>query len=333
LTLVTSGVNTNGNGIAFGANLTVGTVNDRVSNLTVLQTNTVSDFAFRYALGTIAVTAGGSITMVQSGETGSGGFLFNQGSSMVAGGSISLTASGKTRLSSLNLKDMTLTAAGNVTVTQTASATATTVFGIVIEKTNITAGGDITLSQLGTITVTGNEGIRFLSSTTGPADRSTLTAGANRAINLIAKSGIKLGVVDNFAFAGASRLVMNLGSSTITSFDAAGAALPAGSGLTLNAAGMAVFYTSATTGNNAKIAVGNGSFTFVNDKSSVTSDVTLTNTTTAADATNGWGTTATYGGSAGERTIGGLTITGTDDAALQGTGVRYGGVVKIQGIG
>ena len=331
LTLVTSGNSTN-NGIAFGANLTVGTVNDRVSNLTLLQTNTVSEFGFRYFVGIIAVTAGGSITMVQSGDAGWGAVNFQPGSSMVAGGSISLTASGKAGQSSLSLKDMTLTAAGNVTVTQTASATATNGFGIAIEKTNITAGGDITLSQLGTITVSGKEGIRFLSSSTSPADRSTFTAGANRAITLTAKSGIKLGYVDNFTFAGASRLVMNLGSSTITSFDAAGGAVAAGNGSTLNAAGMDVFFTGATTGNNAKFAVGAGSFTFVNDLSSRTTEVTLSNTTTAADVTNGWGTTATYGGSAGNRTIGGLTITGSRDAALQGTGVRYGGVVKIQGV-
>ncbi|MCX8506638.1 MAG: hypothetical protein ORN98_08510, partial [Alphaproteobacteria bacterium] len=76
----------------------------------------------------------------------------------------------------------------------------------------------------------------------------------------------------------------DLGSGKMT-----GNALAPAGGYTLNAKNMDVYFTGKTTGNNATIDVGNGSFSFVNDKRSVTALTTLTSSTTNADIGSGLG--------------------------------------------
>ncbi|MCX8501413.1 MAG: hypothetical protein ORO03_06950, partial [Alphaproteobacteria bacterium] len=97
-----------------------------------------------------------------------------------------------------------------------------------------------------------------------------------------------------------------------------------GGTFTLTANGQNLYYTGATTGNSGTIAVGSGSFTFVNDQRSVTTAKTLNNSSTAAAD---WGTglgTLTSGTASG-----GLTVTGTN---INNQGVVYGSTVEIQGI-
>ena len=109
--------------------------------------------------------------------------------------------------------------------------------------------------------------------------------------------------------------------------------IPTG-GYSLKANGLDVYYTGAITGHNATIVVGSGSFTFVNDRRQITSAVSLSNSTTATEATNGYGTAPAFGTAGSDTTLGGLTISGSGGAArLQGLGVAYGGAVTISGVG
>ncbi|MCX8501386.1 MAG: filamentous hemagglutinin N-terminal domain-containing protein, partial [Alphaproteobacteria bacterium] len=100
---------------------------------------------------------------------------------------------------------------------------------------------------------------------------------------------------------------------------------------TITAAGMAVFLTSATTGNSASIHVGNGSFTFVTDLRTVTSRVTIDNNTDASSQTIGWGTG--IGSLESGTPLGGLTVTTTGAVStINNQGVVYGGAVQIGNI-
>ena len=64
----------------------------------------------------------------------------------------------------------------------------------------------------------------------------------------------------------------------------------------------------------------------MSDQSSLTAPATLTNITTLGDlGLEG----VVFGGTVGRRTVAGLTVTGSRDAALSGLGVQFGGTVII----
>ena len=316
LILVTSG-GTAGYGVKFDTNLTVGTVNDRVSNLTILQYNPI-EYDGILISSSIVVTAGGSITMVQAGASNNLNGIATRGqSSIAAGGDLSLTSTGTSFQGSMVLFNTTLDANGDITLTQAATAN-TVQSGISLSNVKLAARGNISLNQLGN-TGTGL-GIELSASTTALSDRVELNAGFGKSISLSAKNGIALKTANNFKLTGGSRVVVNLGTSVITSSSGT---------YTLNAAGMDVLYSGPLSGNNATIAVGGGSFTFVSDQSTVTDSTTIGSTTTLA--TLGLGSVS-YAGVSGARTLAGLTITGSSDAAIKGIGVRYGGTVIINGV-
>ena len=106
-----------------------------------------------------------------------------------------------------------------------------------------------------------------------------------------------------------------------------------GGAFTLTASGQNVFYSGAVTGNSGTIAVGAGQFLNFTDHSTITTEVTLDNSTLATDATKGWSVRSFTANEA--RTSysgGGMTITTASASALVGNGVKFGGTVDIQGI-
>ncbi|MCX8501524.1 MAG: hypothetical protein ORO03_07510, partial [Alphaproteobacteria bacterium] len=97
---------------------------------------------------------------------------------------------------------------------------------------------------------------------------------------------------------------------------------------TLDASGLDVYFTGNTSAHSATIAVGGGSFTFVNDKRDTTTETVLGNTTIAS--VGGLGNFTLSGGSG---TLGGLTVTTSGTAStINKQGVVYGGVVTINGV-
>ncbi|MCX8500844.1 MAG: hypothetical protein ORO03_04010, partial [Alphaproteobacteria bacterium] len=94
-------------------------------------------------------------------------------------------------------------------------------------------------------------------------------------------------------------------------------------GKSLTASGVDFQFSGATSGHSVKIAVGAGSFTYVYDHRSITTATTIDNSSLLA---------ASFGGTVGNRTIAGLTVTGSSDLALQGLGLIAGGAVILDGI-
>ena len=260
------------------------------------------------------LTAATAMTLIQSGSATGDGFRVI-GSTLTAATVMSLIQSGNATGVGIRVDTSTLTAATAMTLIQSGN----TQTGIYVISSKLTAGGDLSLLQTGTLRY--DTGIRFEAAGTGANQAVTLAAGNSNFVTLKTNNNyLYLYTNDNFAVT-SGRVRIDLGTGGIYS----------SSNYTLKATGLDVFYTGSTTANSAKIAVGSGSFTFVNDKRSVTSAVSLTNTTTATEATNGWGAAPTYGGVANARTLGGLTITGSNDTAIQGLGVVYGGTVLIFG--
>ncbi|MCX8501488.1 MAG: hypothetical protein ORO03_07330, partial [Alphaproteobacteria bacterium] len=302
LTLVSNGAGINYNdnmlnvtrGIVIHVGLTVGSVGDGKSDLSLVQQGNVAGAGVLVAANLLARR---DLSILASGTPSNSGIQAT-GFTLEAGRDISLVSSGKI-------------------------GTGTNAFAILLQSSILSATGSISLVQLGTASA--EKGIQF---NANAAAGVSLTAGAGKTVSLTAKSGITLVNTDNFVVSGASRLELDLGSSTMTSINSAGG-LATGSGHTLSASGMAVTYSGATTGNNATIAVGSGSFTFVSDKSAVTDLTTIGASTSLADLGLG---SVSYSGASGARTLGGLTITGSNDALIQGIGVKYGGVVTIDGI-
>ncbi|MCX8500491.1 MAG: hypothetical protein ORO03_02175, partial [Alphaproteobacteria bacterium] len=97
-----------------------------------------------------------------------------------------------------------------------------------------------------------------------------------------------------------------------------------------------VYYTSATSGNAANIAVGGGSFTFVNNKRSTTTATTLTDSSTSSVWGTGLGTMSlTTVGTIKSASGGGLTIetnAAATASAVNQQGVVFGGLVTVDGV-
>ncbi|MCX8501145.1 MAG: hypothetical protein ORO03_05575, partial [Alphaproteobacteria bacterium] len=269
----------------------------------------------RWIEGTgVGVTAASGLTATTGASTFSGDLtLVSTGAGFNTGGGLAAI-----------LVAVNLTTAGDLTLIETASATAT--FGIQINSATLTAGGNLTVINNGT-----NGIILQASANTGV----NLAAGSNNWVKLqTVVTGVTLSTANSFSVTSGS-LRLDLGKlGALTSSGA-------GSPYTLNAIGRDVYFTGSTSGNSAKIAVGSGSFTFVNDRRSVTADTTLDSTTTPTTATIGWGSgiswTAgtpvlainTYNSSAGV----GLTVTTTGSAStINNQGVVYGGKVIVNGV-
>ena len=166
------------------------------------------------------------------------------------------------------------------------------------------------------------EAAKMIVSGTGSSFSGGLTLVGNGSGDLELKTNLKTagdlllvqsgtGAITAITASGTS-LWLNLGSGRLRS-----------SGKTLTANGVDFQFSGATSGHSATIAVGSGSFAYVYDHRAITSATTLDNSSIFA---------ASYGGTAGNRTIAGLTVTGSSDSALQGHSAIYGGAVTIDGI-
>ncbi|MCX8502352.1 MAG: hypothetical protein ORO03_11820, partial [Alphaproteobacteria bacterium] len=169
-------------------------------------------------------------------------------------------------------------------------------------------------TNLGAITNTGTVGVSIKNAKGLTVEGITLDGGTG-GVSILAED-------KNISLSGAvtvkgSYLRLDLGDTGILG------------GSTITANGLAVYYTGATSGNSATIAVGSGSFTFVNDKRSVTTAKTLNNSSTATEWGTGLGTLAS-----GTASASGLTVTTSGDAStINNQGVVYGSTVNIQGVG
>ncbi|MCX8500378.1 MAG: hypothetical protein ORO03_01585, partial [Alphaproteobacteria bacterium] len=286
--------------IGIVAGLTVGAVNDGRSDLLLQQRAPHAQTAIEIFA---PVTVGRDLTVLAESSSGQHG-IFIKTYSVTVGRNLTLVKHGNfgvaITIGGISLESVTISAGGTVSLVQTA--------GVGVGAIGI---GVINISQ--TVSISAAQGISFKT--------------ANAKLTLISHTVLITASLTS------PRVRLDLGSAPISSIDGQGevATTP---GNTMNALGADVYLTSATSGNNATIAVGSGSFTLVNDKRTATAPVEITNTTTASEATNGWGAAPTYGAFAnGSTSLGGLTISGTGgQTSLQGLGVVYGGNVKISGM-
>ncbi|MCX8502149.1 MAG: filamentous hemagglutinin N-terminal domain-containing protein, partial [Alphaproteobacteria bacterium] len=289
-----------------GADLSVTDQSSFTGSLTLVGSG-IDSLGVRVTAG-LRTGNGGDLSLVQIGTT-LGSAIF-AGGQPTAAGALTLTQLGSSGGRGISVSaDLGLSAGGNLTLTQVGSAAFE---GISVFQSSLNAGGDLSVVLSGTAG-SGWDGIALNSFGTGAAEVVAFAAGSDRLVTLKTfHQTLSMNGDDNYSVSG-GKLRIDLGKGAVISD--AGA-------YSLKALGMAVYFTGATTGNSAKIAVGSGSFTFVNDRRSVTSAVTLTNSTTEADATSGWGSLPS---------VAGLTVTGTGD--LNGLGVVYGVTVTIDGVG
>ncbi|MCX8501759.1 MAG: hypothetical protein ORO03_08730, partial [Alphaproteobacteria bacterium] len=359
-------------GILLNASVTVGSHNDGLSDLSLVELGSGHSMGIHAPSG-LTLQAGGDIMMVQTGVAENIGIALFGTSALPlflkAGGDIYLNQAGKGRHKGIEVADATLATRGTVTVIQsgtvvqesaitllntavkadgaiTVSQLGSSSNGIRAEASSFTAGGDLTLQQLGSLT--GNPATSGIvlyataptNSVTPPITHYkgvTLTAGRQNSVTLRTMSqSLQLTNGGDFRVSGA-RLRIDLGSGVMRSISDTPTTPP--SPLVLNAAGMAVYYTGAKTGNLGAIAVGNGSFSFVNDLRAVTATVTLDRDTIATTATSGWGsgisfTAGTAAAGVTPYSGGGLTVsTSGADTTVKNQGVVYGGNVILNGVG
>ncbi|MCX8501052.1 MAG: hypothetical protein ORO03_05095, partial [Alphaproteobacteria bacterium] len=317
-----------GLGVVYG-----GTVN--IQGVTAASTTGVNNLRYIEGTGVLvstpttpadltAATGGstfsGSLTLVGNGAGISyggytAGVLIWANLTTSNGGDLSLVSTGTTTGLGIYAGSSTLTAGGAMILTQSGSAVS---YGIYADSSTLTAGGDLSLLQTGTVG-SAYAGIILHANGTGVSNAVSLTAGglATHWITLKTNNqGVLLFDADNFRF-NRARLRIDLGTGTIISKDNSGTLLTAGNGFTLDATGLDVFYTGASTGNNAKIKA--GSFTVV---TTATGNQTLAAAGTATvptglTVTDSAGTVLTTIG-VGYATTGVLTIDGTTSA-----GYRY----------
>ncbi|MDI9408117.1 MAG: filamentous hemagglutinin N-terminal domain-containing protein [Candidatus Pacebacteria bacterium] len=330
LTLVSTGATTpTAFGIWVTTNLTVGDTVANTGNLNLIQNGVVTTHGIFF--NSLTAMVGGDLTVTMNGHAKNQFGILIDNSTVSTGGAMTLTQSGSAEINGIYVVNSTLTTtSGKMNLTQSGSVRW---HGIVAISSTLMAATDLSLIQSGTVGV-GFSGIWLASQAgSGVGKAMTFTAGANSFVTLKTNNNVlSLNNVDNFVVT-AGRVRIDSGTGVMISWDnVSGTALSAGNGYTLKASGLDVFYTGATTGNNAKFDVGSGSFVNLTDRSNITTAVTLDNSTQASDATKGWSVMGFTPNAARTRySGGGLTITTAGPSALVGNGVKFGGTVDIQG--
>ncbi|MDI9408515.1 MAG: filamentous hemagglutinin N-terminal domain-containing protein [Candidatus Pacebacteria bacterium] len=334
LILVASGGGTgvggnSGTGIDIKQNLTTGVAGDKTSNLTLIQSGSVTGYGIN-AYGT-TLTAGGAMTLTQSGSAGSEG-IYASNSTLRADGAMTLTQSGSAGSDGIHARSSTLTVGGAMTLTQSGSAGRDGIYaqystltaggamtltqsgragsdGITASESTLTAGTDLSLIQSGTVESRIFDGIKFDS----PFGTLNFAAGANGFVTF-KTNGQKLSLngADNLVVT-RGRVRIDLDTGAMVSRDSYRSIIAvAANQYNLNATGLDVFYTGATTGNSAKIDVGSGNFIWVKANSgAATIDSTYIIPT--------------------RPTITGLTVTTSGSGTSNRVGVAYDGAVTISG--
>ena len=182
-----------------------------------------------------------------------------------------------------------------------------------------TLNGNNQIGWLGNITNIGSGGISIKNSTALVILNNTIVLDGGKGGVTFITPGIIVDSDSGMTVKG-SFLRLDLGGNSLTG------------GSTINAKNMDVYFTGKTTGNDATIDVGNGSFTFVNDKRSTTGPTTLTSSTTSATLGTGLGNLVSGVASGGLTVTTSVAATGGVNKNINYQGVVYGGTVNIQGI-
>ncbi|MDI9409458.1 MAG: filamentous hemagglutinin N-terminal domain-containing protein [Candidatus Pacebacteria bacterium] len=314
-------------GVTISANITLGTVGDGVSNLTVNQVGTV---------------------------TGSYGILV-ENSTLSIGGRLNFTANGRSNFAAIAIENATITTGGSLTFASTPGSNYAWV-GIELYNSNLTSGGDLTLIHdgevgqhsfflNGSINLTSSGDVNLLQLGTAMTDalfysdasltnskHLTITAGGATTNWITIKTNnqiLELVNPDPIQFRN-GQVRIDLGTSRLS-----------GTHQVIDASDTIVYYSGATSGMNATLNLASGGLVFVKDRSAVTGPVVLDSTVTADDAMIGWGSgfnfsgSGTTTGSVTSFTNNGFTVTIDSSGALsnvQNLGVVYGGAVEISSL-
>ena len=329
--------------LVISTEFTVGSQNDHVSNLNLIQRNgrfgggvpqTQGIYLYN-AKSTRFITVGGDLNAVQFGTSHN---AYNLSLSVaptednfVAGGNMTLASVGYSSGDPVSFFVIRLVVGGSFAAIQSGVMNGTGT-GILYNHTNLITGGDISLIQSGLMGTTTRDGISlaFVNDFS-----STMVAGSD-ANWVTLRSTQNLLLASEFLTIPLGKVRIDLGSTRLKVSSSLSAPFTENR-FTLKFQGREVFYTGATSASGAVrdpvIDVGTtGSFTFVNDKRSETTATVIDNSTTATTAGIGWGSglgTLT----SGTASTSGIKIIGKSDSSnINYQGVVYGGTVALNGI-
>ncbi|MDI9408182.1 MAG: hypothetical protein QM523_02940 [Candidatus Pacebacteria bacterium] len=218
--------------------------------------------------------------------------------------------------------------------------------GIVIAST-VTTGGNLTVQQTG---FSLNEAILVTASGNLTSGRDILLDAqgtpASNAITLYSASFKAGGVKDSFVTIRTNNRNLNIDSTANLTVTNGRLRIDLGTGNvkgagTITAQGLNLYYTGGITSsaNAVTLDIGSGTFTYVSDKRSVTSELTIGATTTGS-SDNGWGSGISFtagtvaDGVTPYTSTAGITVkTSGALGSVNGLGVVYGGKVILDGIG
>ena len=266
----------------------------------------------------VTATVAGDILISQNADSTryhlvSGQSFEIQNSELTAGGRVTIERGGGTINNGLRFDTVKIKSGGSVVIRQTGAAELN---GILMRELDIHSGQDLSIHQSGTVGE-GYSGIRFEAvpwETKKDAWGITFFGGST-ALNWItlsvrAKIGLTLAGFDNFDF-NTAQVRIDLGTGTMVSefpppvvttpiptpptlpvLTPAPAPAPAPvipKAYSLNLFGLTVYYTGATTGNQARLVMNSGEFVFVTDRRAQTATVVLDNQLARGNTSSGWG--------------------------------------------
>ena len=265
-------------------------------------TVTINGVTSGSVVGGLRLIEGGGISVVSTSAFSGKLTLVGNGAGLASDFAIMINANLTTGTTDDGVSDLTLL--------ETASATA--LYGIQINTATVTAGGNLSVINNNAYKIT------LSATSTAVGMGVSLVTGTNNWVKLQTRVlGVMLSTANNFTVTSGS---LRLDFGKLGTLNSIG-----GTNFTLNAAGSDVYFTGNTGAHTATIAVGSGSFTFVNDKRDTTTETVLGNTAIASVA----GLGSLVSGTA----TGGLTVTTTGVVAtINRQGVVYGGTVTINGV-
>ena len=333
--LTVLGTNINNQGVVYGVTVTIdGVTSGTAQGLTYIEASAivVSNSTSSFSGGLSLVSSGGESSIMIGNTTRTAGIMINN-SSLTTGAvgdrasNLHLVQKGfSAGQGILVFANSSLRAGGNLLLTQLGTVQTD---GIMVQASALTAGGDLGLLSYG-ITGNSNMGLVLSASGTATGQGVTLTGGGSNSWVILSslRRNLQLNGADNFTVAGGKLRLDLWGAALVSSGVVSGGSIPNG-GYSLKATDLEVYYTSAKTGNSAKIVVAGGSFTFVNDQRSnaATAAAVTLNSSSAATV---WGTG--LGSLTNNSALGGLTVSTTGAGTLNNLGVVFGGAVTVEGI-
>ena len=338
LTVITTGAaaTINNQGVVYGGTLSItGVTADGTggaNRLTYIEASAIVlvNSTSNFSGGLTLVSSGGESSIVIGNITRTAGIMINN-SSLTTGAvgdrasNLHLVQKGfSAGQGILVFANSSLRAGGNLLLTQLGTVQTD---GIMVQASALTAGGDLGLLSYG-ITGNSNMGLVLSASGTATGQGVTLTGGGGSSwVSLSSlRRNLQLNGADNFTVAGGKLRLDLWGAALVSSGVVSGGSIPIG-GYSLKATDLEVYYTSAKTGNSAKIVVAGGSFTFVNDQRS-NAATAATVTLNSSSAATVWGTG--LGSLTNNSALGGLTVSTTGaGTTINRQGVVFGGAVNI----